>query len=162
RLIPLKAVDLLLHAFKAASTKSPMSLTIIGDDVERATLEKLAHKLGILDTSSKDNQGKVRFLGWLTQITCAAQLRDSDALVLPSVRECGGAVVLEAMAMSKPVIATNWGGPADYVDHSCGILVNPGSRDSFIEGLADAMVRLARNPDERAAMGTAGRKKVIA
>ena len=43
-------------------------------------------------------------------------------MALPSMHECGGAVVLEAMASGVPVIAVNWGGPADYVTQETGIL----------------------------------------
>jgi glycosyltransferase involved in cell wall biosynthesis len=79
---------------------------------------------------------------------------------MPSVRDCGGAVLLEAMAMGKPVIATAWGGALEYVDDSCGVLVRPDNRDALVEGFARAMVRLAASPDERAAMGRAGRRRI--
>lgn len=160
RLIALKAVDLLLLAFKQASVETSMSLSIIGDDVERADLEKMALDLGILNIGPGDEPGKVRFLGWLTQTDCADQLQCSDALILPSLRECGGAVVLEAMAMEKAVIATNWGGPADYIDTTCGILIEPESRDGLVENLATAMMRMASTPEECLAMGKAGHAKV--
>ena len=62
--------------------------------------------------------------------------------------------------MSKPVIATAWGGALDYLDRSCGILVEPTSPTALVEGIAAAMVRLARSPAERAAMGHAARLKV--
>ncbi len=77
----------------------------------------------------------------------------ADCLVLPSLLECGGAVVLEAMSMAKPVIATAWGGPLDYLDDVCGVLVAPTGPDALVDGLADAMVRLAQFPDERVRMG---------
>ena len=93
--------------------------------------------------------GTVHFAGWLAQSACAEWLRDADALVLPSLLECGGAVVLEAMSMAKPVIATAWGGPLDYHDASCGVLVIPESREAIIDGFAAAMVALAR-PSRRA------------
>jgi glycosyltransferase involved in cell wall biosynthesis len=160
RLVDWKAVDMLLLAFKKAMTEAPMSLSIIGDGVERAALEKMAKQLDVLDDG--DGQpGRVRFWGWLSQAECAVRLRECDALVLPSLMECGGAVVLEAMAMEIPVIATAWGGPADYLDASCGILVEPTSREAFIDSLALALARLAKHPQERVAMGKAGRLKVI-
>lgn len=159
RLIALKAVDLLLVAFAQAARQAPMSLSIVGDGVERQHLERLATDLGLMGAARQ--AGKVHFSGWLPQESCAAVLRESDALVLPSLHECGGAVVLEAMAMALPAIATNWGGPADYLDSSCGILVDPTSRDGLVSGLRDALQTLAKQPDLRVSMGRVGRQKII-
>jgi glycosyltransferase involved in cell wall biosynthesis len=160
RLVDWKAVDILLLAFKRATLQAPMSLSIIGSGEERAGLEQMARDLEVLSDNSQQ-PGKVSFLGWMSQADCAVQLQRCDALVLPSLAECGGAVVLEAMAMEIPVIATAWGGPADYLDSSCGILVEPTSREAFIDNLALALIRLAEHPQERIAMGKAGRLKVI-
>ncbi len=160
RLVDWKAVDLLLLAFKGASAQSAMTLLIIGGGDERVNLEQLARSLNILDERI-DQLGKVCFLGWMSQADCAAQLARCDALVLPSMAECGGAVVLEAMAMEVPVIATAWGGPVDYLDSSCGVLIEPTSKEVFVEQLALALVRLASHPQDRHAMGKAGRLKVI-
>ena len=160
RLVDWKAVDLLLQAFKRASAQTAMTLSIIGSGDERANLEQLARRLDILD-DRPDQVGKACFLGWMSQADCAGRLARCDALVLPSMAECGGAVVLEAMAMEVPVIATAWGGPLDYLDPSCGILVEPSSRDAFVDDLALALIRLATHPQDRRAMGKAGRLKVI-
>lgn len=160
RLVDWKAVDLLLLAFKRASAQTAMTLSIIGSGNQRVNLEQMARRLDILGEGS-DQPGKVRFLGWMSQADCAGQLGRCDALVLPSMAECGGAVVLEAMAMEVPVIATAWGGPVDYLDSSCGILLEPTSKDDFVDALALALIRLATHPQERRAMGKAGRLKVI-
>lgn len=159
RLIALKGVDSLLRAFADAATKVPISLTIVGGGPERFALERRAAALGVLDDGAGAT-GKAVFTGWLPQTGCAERLRAADAMVLPSLMECGGAVVLEAMAMGLPVIATAWGGPADYLDPSCGILVDVTSRTAFERGLSAAMVRLAQSPHERESMGEAGRQKV--
>jgi glycogen(starch) synthase len=90
------------------------------------------------------------------------RLDAADCLVLPSLLECGGAVVLEAMSLGKPVIATAWGGPLDYLDASCGILVPANSRDGLVEGIAAAMVRLANSPATRRSMGTRALARVRA
>jgi glycosyltransferase involved in cell wall biosynthesis len=158
-LIALKAVDLLLHAFAHAAQHAPMSLLIVGDGVERQNWERLVSELGLAGAARQ--AGKVHFAGWLPQESCAAVLQESDVLVLPSLHECGGAVVLEAMAMAMPAIATNWGGPADYLDSACGILVDPTSREGFVDGLRDALLTLAKQPDLRIAMGRIGRQKII-
>jgi len=152
RLIGWKCVDLLIKAFKTVESQVPARLEILGDGPMRPYLEAQVRSLGLTD--------RVFFRGWLSQPDCAKALQDSDVLVLPSVYECGGAVVLEAMAVGLPVIATNWGGPADYLDNSCGILVDPVSSEGFIDKLASAMLHLARNPDLRASMGAAGRRRI--
>jgi glycosyltransferase involved in cell wall biosynthesis len=66
------------------------------------------------------------------------------------------------MAIGLPVIATRWGGPADYLDESCGILIDPTSRDAMVTALRDAMIRLARDRELRLGMGARGRAKVEA
>ena len=113
------------------------------------------------ETESATQDAAVNFTGFLSQTDCAKRLQQADVMVLPSLYECGGAVVLEAMTMGIPVIATNWGGPADYLDESCGILVEPTGRDFFINGLANAMVKMARSPELRQAMGQAGRQRIL-
>jgi len=160
RLIDWKAVDLLLHAFKRACGSAPMRLLLIGDGTERQRLESLAAELGIR-AATREQVNSVFFLGWLPQQVCAAELQHADCLVLPSLLECGGAVVLEAMSTGKAVIATNWGGPADYLDDSCGMLVPPTDREGLIQGLAQAMARLASSPEVRLQMGRNGRVKAI-
>src|SRR6185436_2313799 len=77
-----------------------------------------------------------------------------------SVYECGGAVVLEAMAMSMPVIATRWGGPADYLDSATGILLEPRDRKAMIEQITDAIKQLNCNPERFKEMGAVARTKV--
>ncbi len=152
RLIPLKAVDLLLEALARVEIQPPPTLEVLGDGTIRAALEEQAERLGLKD--------RVQFSGWQSQTECARRLRDADVLVLPSIHECGGAVVLEAMACGKPVIATAWGGPLDYLDDSCGVLVPPDSREALIAGLAEALSRLASDPDLRDRLGRAGRQRV--
>ncbi len=160
RLIALKAVDALLLAFRDALIAAPMSLTIVGDGPERPRLEGVCRASDML-AASDGQPGKVFFAGWKSQAECAEFLSSASVLVLPSLMECGGAVVLEAMAASRPVIATDWGGPADYLDPSCGVLVKPTSRGDFPRQLAHAMVTLARSPDMRRSMGRAAHGKVV-
>lgn len=154
RLVDWKAVDLLIEAFGEVVKQAPAVLEIIGDGEDRKKLEAQ-----VRDIDWPDNCA-VRFTGWLSQQQCAERLAQSDALVLSSLLECGGAVVLEAMSMGLPVVATRWGGPVDYLDESCGFLIEPSSRPDFLTGLTDAMVRLAKDPKLREQLGSAGREKV--
>ena len=153
RLVDWKAVDLLLEGFQPVAAETGALLEIIGDGVMRQELEALTAHLGLV--------GSVVFTGWLSQDQCAVKLQQADGLVLPSLLECGGAVVLEAMAMGLPVIATNWGGPMDYVDSGCGILIEPTSKEVLVNGLTDAMLKLTQSPDLRQRMGCAGKERVL-
>ncbi|RYZ62732.1 MAG: glycosyltransferase, partial [Proteobacteria bacterium] len=104
--------------------------------------------------------GKIFFAGWQTRADVAESFATQDCLVFPTLLECGGAVVLEAMAMELPVIASGWGGPSDYIDSTTGVLVSEQSPAQFVAKLASAMVRLASDPALRERMGRAGRLKI--
>lgn len=152
RLVDWKGIDLLLEAWARIHEKFDARLKIIGDGPLRGALEVLCQRLGIAES--------VQFVGWLDQRQCWEQLCGTDVLVLPALLECGGACVLEAMAAEVAVVATAWGGPVDYLDPSCGILVSPTSHEEFVAGLAAAMEQLAASPERCAEMGRAGRAKV--
>jgi glycosyltransferase involved in cell wall biosynthesis len=68
--------------------------------------------------------------------------------------------MLEAMAIGMPVIAANWAGPGDYADETCGIRVDVNSRDEFVKGLTEAMLRLAKSPQLRDQLGEGSKQRV--
>lgn len=149
RLVDWKRVDVIIEALALVPHAE---LQIVGDGSMRVAWQQLAERLGVQD--------RILWSGWLPQQECAARMQSAAALVLPSIYECGGAVVLEAMATGSPVIATRWGGPADYLDESCGILVDPASHDALIRGFAAAMNKLAASPQLRRELGKNGKKRV--
>jgi glycosyltransferase involved in cell wall biosynthesis len=148
RLIDWKAIEIILEAMQRIRSDVEISLEIIGDGPMRKGWQILAEQLGL--------SGAVTFSGWMSQQNCAVRLQQADVFLLPSLFECGGAVVLEAMAMGLPVVATAWGGPVDYLDDSCGILVSPVSREALISGFANSMKILAQSPSLRQRLGLAG------
>jgi glycosyltransferase involved in cell wall biosynthesis len=78
-----------------------------------------------------------------------------DVFVLPTFAEGTPNSIIEAMAAGLPVIASGVGGIPDMLDEECGILVPPGEPTA----LANAMLRLARDPALRAEMGRAARRR---
>jgi glycosyltransferase involved in cell wall biosynthesis len=153
RLIEWKGVDLLLKATAIALRRHELELHIIGDGEILPQLKSLAAELKI--------EERVEFHGFVPQDQCPKLLAEADALVLPSLYECGGAVVLEAMALGLPVIATKWGGPADYLNERTGILIEPTVPETFINAIAEAMITLAQSPELRAQLGQAARTRVV-
>jgi glycosyltransferase involved in cell wall biosynthesis len=149
RLVDWKGLDM---AIEALSRVPDGELIIIGEGSMRESWRQVGERLGIAN--------RITFSGWLPQIECAPYLHSSLALVLPSIYECGGAVVLEAMASGTPVIATKWGGPADYLDSSCGFLIEPSSREAIVQGFAAAMLQLIDRPALRDELGSKGRQRV--
>jgi glycosyltransferase involved in cell wall biosynthesis len=154
RFVDWKGIQYLLPAFeRVAATESSCRLELIGGGGEfEREVQELANRESIRD--------RVRLHGWVPRERAAEILRDADVFVMPSLRECGGTAILEAMAMGKPVIATNWGGPADYVNERCGILVPPNSPEGFVQGLADAILLLAKSADLRRSLGAGGVQRV--
>jgi glycosyltransferase involved in cell wall biosynthesis len=148
RLIDWKALEIVLEAIRRASQQVTVSLEIIGDGPMRQTWQTMTEQMGLGSI--------VKFSGFMSQQECAQHLQQADVFVLPSLFECGGAVVLEAMAAGLPVIATAWGGPLDYLDENSGILVKPDSREALISGFSDAITALANSPQMRDRMGEAG------
>jgi glycosyltransferase involved in cell wall biosynthesis len=152
RLMDWKRVDLLIDACGELVGKLNFEVHIVGDGPMRPVLEEQVQRMSLTN--------HVRFHGRLPQSTAATLLRNSDIMVLPSMRECGGAVVLEAMACGVPVIATKWGGPADYIIADTGILIPPATPDVFVAQVANALLLIAKDPEVRVKMGKAGRHRV--
>lgn len=103
RLSPEKNIDGLIKALHEYSFD--FKLIVIGDGPEKAKLEKLAEKL--------DLQRQVIFWGQESHTETLAIMKSCDALILPSKTEVFPTVVLEALALGRPVIATNVGGVAE-------------------------------------------------
>jgi glycosyltransferase involved in cell wall biosynthesis len=145
RLVDWKAVDILIDAIAKCNIKN-IRLHIVGDGPDRSALESLA---------ANKCPDKVIFYGQIPFAEINQYYDKADIFVLPSVRECGGAVVLEAMSRGLPVIATNWGGPTDYITVDTGILIDPLSRDSMVDRFAEHISLLANNIPLREKLGTA-------
>jgi glycosyltransferase involved in cell wall biosynthesis len=107
-------------------------------------------------------KGLVNFQGSRGLAEVAAAMRSAHVLCLPSVRESGGAVLLEAMASARPVIAVAFGGPAEIVDASVGHAIPPSGVEGVITGLMRALRDIVDNPDAWRRRGEEGRRRAEA
>lgn len=127
-------------------------LTIVGDGELRELLEETIR--------SRRLEGRVRITGWADESTVRAHINSARALVLPSFAEGLPVVIMEALALARPVIAT-WiaGVPELLTDGESGWLVAP----SDVAALSAAMQDALEMPVDRLnAMGAAGRARVLA
>ena len=133
RLEPEKGHPTLLEAWPLVLAAFPdATLLVVGEGSRREALEAMSHELGIAD--------RVVFTGRRDDVPAVTAAL--DVAVLPSYREALGLTILEAMALSRPVVASNVGGIPEMIeDGVTGLLVPP--RDA--EALADAIVRLLRD-----------------
>lgn len=124
----IKGVDVLLRAFARSFSNRPDTKLIVGGDgSERQQLEALANELGL--------GTQVKFLGHLSRKQVLEVMTSSDAFVLSSHYETFGVVLIEALALGKPVLATRCGGPESIVTPANGLLVEKGSVEALSEGL---------------------------
>ncbi len=120
---------------------------ILGEGPLRAELEAM--------TASLSMNGAVHFLGFRTDVADFMNL--SDIVVLPSIREPSGDVLLEAAVLAKPVVATSVDGIGEFVRHDeTGLLVPPADA----RALAGAMLQLIDHPAQAKAMGAKAREWV--
>ncbi len=153
RLIPAKALTRLLDALAELKRQGIlMGLEVIGDGPLRNEWEAYSQSLGLSDT--------VHFRGGQPALAVAEAMRRAHVFCLPSVRESGGAVLLEAMASARPVIAMDFGGPSEIIDSEVGHLVTMASPPAAIAGLVACLRDVIENPLAWQARGLAGRERV--
>jgi len=139
-----KGPDLLLEAIPVVRERHPHAHYIFaGDGDMRGGLEARAHQLGL--------NGRARFLGHLTGDALTSIYHEADIVAVPSRNEPFGIVVLESWSAGKPVVVTQIGGPAEYVEHEVtGLKIYP-NPDSIAWGVNSMLhddhraARMARN-----------------
>lgn len=139
RLVPYKGADMILDALDRldASVKEKVHLTIVGRGSEEINLENQVKQLN-LDSS-------VNFTGYVEQWQTLEYYQNSDIFCFPSVREFGGAVVLEAMANALPCIVVDNGGIGEYVTEKTGFKINPVSREFVVNKMALYITQLVND-----------------
>ncbi len=155
RLHRYKAFGLVIKSFarfKERVGEVPCELVIVGDGEEKKNLTDLAKKLGVEDN--------VKFLGWLSRERLLEEYTKGDVFVYLSLREGGGAVVVEAMGAGIPVVTLKIGGPGLHVRPDCGFLVEPDEPHAVVEKTAEILEHLYRDGNLRASLGQKARERV--
>lgn len=149
RLEHLKGPLQFVEGFRIAHSAHPsVEIKVAGEGSQREEVVRALRRLGL--------EEKSQLVG--TYTTPAGRnrfMRETDVFVLPSLTEGTPNAIIEAMAHAKPVVAAAVGGIPDLVTPDVGILVPPGDT----EALGAAMAKLATDPELRAKMGQAARRR---
>jgi glycosyltransferase involved in cell wall biosynthesis len=153
RLVPIKGLDMLLTAMSRLKAEGFFAeLDVVGDGPMRAEWTQLAERLGLAQ--------HVRFHGALPSDAVAAQMRACHVFCLPSVRESGGAVLLEAMATARPVIGLDFGGPGEIIDAEIGAKLPMHNPEQVITDLVFTLKDVCTRPEAWRQSGLLGRQRV--
>jgi colanic acid/amylovoran biosynthesis glycosyltransferase len=152
RLCEQKGQLLLVQAlYRLVAKGIPVQLVLAGDGEMRTEIETLVARLGL--------GTHVRITGWIGSHQVRDELLAARALVLPSFAEGLPVVIMEAMALRRPVITTFVAGIPELVrDGDNGWLVPAGDIDSLAAAMESC---LAATTDELARMGEAARARVL-
>ncbi|MET4103859.1 phosphatidylinositol alpha-1,6-mannosyltransferase [Roseovarius sp. MBR-78] len=154
RLVPYKGPDMLIEAAAAMLRDGRLALDIVGDGPMMGQLRAQAEGLGL--------SHRITFHGWLEHARVQDILARCHLFAFPSIREFGGGVVLEAMALGVPPLIVDYAGPGELVAEGRGFKVPLGTRAEIVAGFAAALDRLGADRAALAATGQAGRDWVQA
>jgi glycosyltransferase involved in cell wall biosynthesis len=145
-----KGVEFLIQAFPEIHAHHPQTrLVLVGDGPLKSEYSSTINRLGI--------QNSVDFLGWQSPDQVSEWMRNARLLILPSINEAYGVVLLEALASGTPCIASEVDGIVEIIDPEVGILVPPGDG----QAISRAVNRLLSDEELYARLSQAGRERAV-
>ena len=152
RLVPYKGADIVIEAGAPFLRSGELTLDVFGDGQEMKAIEAQCSELGVCDA--------VRLHGWVNHTELHKSLYECNILSFPSIREFGGGVVLEAMAMGLVPIVANYAGPGELVSDETGFRLPISNRDGLVESLREVLESVIHNPEQLIPMRQAGLDKI--
>lgn len=149
-----RGFDLLVRALQKVNKEyANVFLIIVGDGVEMRNLEKARDKLNLSE--------KIIFTKQIDKEMYWELMRKSTIFVNPCLKEGGVTVLFNALSLGLPIICFDIAGASEIINDECGIKIKPITPEQTIQDLADAIVKLARDPELRKKLGEAGRKMAL-
>ncbi len=140
RLVPYKGADMAIEAMENLAKEGKIVFDIYGSGPEEEALKQLVE--------SKSLQGKINVHGFVPNNILQEKLVTADIFVFPSIREFGGGVVLEAMALGVVPVIADYAGPAELVNDGCGYLIPMGDRQQLIKNVRTCLESIVANPKQ--------------
>ena len=154
RMVPYKGPDMLIEAAAPLLRDGRLRLEMIGDGPMLPDLKAQAEAVGAL--------GAITFHGWLDHAKVQDVAATCALFAFPSIREFGGGVVLEAMALGLPPLIVDYAGPGELVTEGTGFKVPLGSRAEIVAAFRRELERIAASPAALAPVGARARERVEA
>jgi len=153
RLVPYKGPDILLEAALPLLKLNLLHIDIVGDGPLMALLTEMVIKNGV--------ENNVTFHGWVAHSEIQKIMIRSQVMAFPSIREFGGGVVLEAMALGIVPLIVDYAGPGELVDNETGYKVSLGTRENIIHDLREKLDFIVKNKSVLNKKGKAAKEKVM-
>lgn len=151
RLVPYKGADMLLEAAVPLLRSNEIKVDILGEGPQKSQLAEIISRENIA--------ANVSLAGWIEHSKVQDRLIDADVMAFPSIREFGGAVALEAMAVGLVPIVPAYGGLGELVTDQTGFLIPMGTRQEIIERLRGILTELAHDPQKIDAKSEPARRR---
>jgi len=142
RMVPYKGPDMLLDAAEPLLRAGQLQIDMIGDGPMTEALKQ------------RDLPG-VTWHGWTAHEDVQAIAKSNHLLAFPSIREFGGGVVLEAMALGVVPLIVDYAGPGELVQNGLGLKTPLGDRAAIVEHFRAELSKLAQDRSHLAHMGKA-------
>jgi glycosyltransferase involved in cell wall biosynthesis len=153
RLVPYKGPDMLIEAAAPMLAAGQLVLDVIGDGPMLPDLQALVEGLGVAQA--------VTFHGNLPHAEVQHVAVRANLLTFPSIREFGGGVVLEAMALGVVPVIVDYAGPGELVTGTTGYKIPLGPRAAIIAGLRDKLAEIIADPSPLPGLARAARNRAL-
>jgi glycosyltransferase involved in cell wall biosynthesis len=153
RLVPYKGADMLIDAAADLLKLGKLTLEIVGEGPQRDALTAQIQAKGLTDS--------VTLVGNIAHTQLQDHLAAADVFAFPSIREFGGAVILEAMATGLLPMVVDYGGPGEMVTPTVGYKVPLGTREQIVASFQKVLNEVVAHPEKIDQMGERSRQRVL-
>lgn len=152
RLLPSKNILSAIRSLKYLPKDLDFEYYIIGSGAQKKAIKA--------EITAQQLTEKVRIIDEMPRSRVLEELQNADIFLFPSLREGGSWALMEAMVIGLPVICLDWAGMSITTDDSCAVRLPVTDPEQMPKDMAEAIMKLAKDPELRKRMGKNGRKRI--